>query len=146
MINICHKPHPRQGRNLTIHFNWWGASPRVIEQEVTSKIEGLVAAVRGVKTITSTSELGKGQVNITLKEEVNVSAVRFEISSLLRQIHKKLPEKVSYPSLSGGDIQNSNTNKPSTMNLLNYRINGDMDGERIKEYIELNVAPALHAI
>lgn len=143
LVDVTNSPKPRQGKSLSVNFNWPGTSPRVIEQEVTSKIEGVVSAVHGVKSVSSVSYLGSGCVNIELKEGVNISAVRFEISSLLKQIYKKLPEKVSYPSLTGGDIGNSLSSKPATKNLLSYRINADMDGEQIKEYIEHNVKPIL---
>lgn len=142
-IDVTNTPKPRQGKNLAINFNWPGTSPRIVEQEVTSRIEGIVSSVHGVKSVTSVSYLGKGRVNIELKEGVNVSAVRFEISSLIKQIYKKLPEKVSYPSLTGGDTESGLSSKPTTKNLLSYRINADMDGEQIKEYIEYNVKPIL---
>ena len=40
MLRIAYKPTPKQGDELNVSFNWPGASPRVIEQEITSKIEG----------------------------------------------------------------------------------------------------------
>ena len=146
-IDIAQKPKPRQGKKLAIHFNWPGASPRVVEQEVTAKIEGVVSAVRGIKSVSSVSNLGNGRIDIGLKEDVNVSAVRFEISSLLRQIYKKLPDRVSYPSLSGGDVVTGGGRPgPQAVNLLTYRINADMDGEQIKEYIDQNIKPLLTAM
>ena len=78
MIDLGTRPKPRQGKELTIQYWWNGASPRVIEQEVTSKIEGIVSAVNGVQKVTSTSNLGYGHVKLILKEDVNVSAVRFK--------------------------------------------------------------------
>ena len=146
MIDLGTRPKPRQGKELTIQYWWNGASPRVIEQEVTSKIEGIVSAVNGVQKVTSTSNLGYGHVKLILKEDVNVSAVRFEISSLIKQIRKKLHKDVTYPHLSGGDAGGSRAAAPTTKNLLSYRINADMDGEQIKEYIEQNVRPVLSTI
>ena len=73
---------PRQGKTLTISYGWQNASPRVVEQEVTSKIEGLVSAVKGVAEVSSESYFGSGRVTVVLKKEADVSAVKFEISSL----------------------------------------------------------------
>ncbi len=146
LIDVGASPMPRQGKTLNVNFSWANASPRVIEQEVTSKIEGLVSAVNGVEEVTSVSRLGSGNVKLQLKEDANVSMIRFEISSLLKQISEKLPEGVSYPTLSGGTIASENASKPTTETLLAYQINADMDGEQIKEYIEHNVTPVLSAL
>ena len=51
MLRIAYKPTPKQGDELNVSFNWPGASPRVIEQEITSKIEGMVSSVVGVETV-----------------------------------------------------------------------------------------------
>ena len=45
LLRISYHPSPEQGKRLTISFSWPGASQRVIEQEITSKVEGLVASV-----------------------------------------------------------------------------------------------------
>ena len=91
LLRISYHPSPEQGKRLTISFSWPGASQRVIEQEITSKVEGLVASVVGVEKTSSVSSQGNGSVTVVLKEKANVSAVRFEISSLLKQIAEKLP-------------------------------------------------------
>ena len=48
LVDVGSSPKPRQGKTLTISYGWRNASPKVVEQEVTSKIEGLVSAVKGV--------------------------------------------------------------------------------------------------
>ena len=50
------------------------------------------------------SSQGNGSVTVVLKEKANVSAVRFEISSLLKQIAEKLPEGAGGLYLQGGNI------------------------------------------
>ena len=104
LLRVAYNPTPKQGKQLNVSFNWPGASPRVIEQEITSKIEGMVSSVVGVEKTSSTSSYGSGNVAIELKENASVSAVRFEISSLLKQVAGKLPEGAGYPSLSGGSL------------------------------------------
>lgn len=104
LLRIAYHPTPEQGKRLSISFSWPGASQRVIEQEITSKVEGLVSSVVGVEKTTSMSSQGSGSVTVVLKEKVNVSAVRFEISSLLKQIAGKLPEGAGSLYLQGGNI------------------------------------------
>ena len=144
LLRIAYHPTPEQGKRLSISFSWPGASQRVIEQEITSKVEGLVSSVVGVEKTTSMSSQGSGSVTVVLKEKVNVSAVRFEISSLLKQIAGKLPEGACSLYLQGGNI--SGGLKPNTQQVLSYIINADMDPADIKDYVERNIKPYLTQI
>ncbi|MCR5535007.1 MAG: efflux RND transporter permease subunit [Bacteroidaceae bacterium] len=145
-IDVADKPRPTQGKTLDVSFSWDGASAKVIEQNVTSRIEGLVAAVRGVENVKSESYFGSGHVTIELKKNTNVSATKFEIASLLRQVRKQLPQGVSYPELSGGEVVNENQRKETTQVLLSYCVNSNLSDEQLKEYIERQVEPVLRQI
>lgn len=145
LVDVASSPKPRQGRTLTIGYWWNNASPKVVEQEVTSKIEGVVSAVKGVAEVSSVSHFGSGQVTVVLKKEADVSAVKFEISSLLKQIRKKLPEGVSYPVLTGGEVVNEgNAPKEGELkHLLTYQVNSGLTDEQIKEYVEKHIEPVV---
>lgn len=146
LVDVADRPKPQQGKTLTVNFYWNRASAKVIEQNVTSRIEGLVSAVRGVESVESESRFGSGWVRVQLKEDVDVSSVKFEISSLLKQIHKRLPEGVSYPNLSGGEVVNEQQRKETTHLLLTYQVNSSMTGEQLKEYIQNQVETPLRRI
>ena len=60
MLRITYHPSPEQGKRLTISYSWPGASQRVVEQEITSKVEGLVSSVVGVEKTSSVSSSGNG--------------------------------------------------------------------------------------
>ena len=142
-IDVADNPRPRQGKTLTVTYSWSKASAKVIEQNVTSRIEGLVASVKGVESVSSESYFGSGRVDVELKKGADVSSVKFEISSLLKQIYKKLPEGVSYPSLTGGEVVNENEKSETTQLLLSYQVNSNLSDEQLKEYIEWKVEPEL---
>lgn len=140
-IDVADNPRPRQGKTLTVEFYWQRASAKVIEQNVTSRIEGLISAVKGVESVSSESYFGSGKVVVELKKEADVSSTKFEISSLLKQIHKRLPEDVSYPVLTGGEVVNEKGRSETTQLLLTYQINSNLSDEQLKEYIERKVEP-----
>ena len=145
-IDVADSPQPRQGKTLTVTFSWPRASAKVIEQNVTSRIEGLVSSVKGVESVSSESYFGSGKVVATLKKEADVSSVKFEISSLLKQIHKRLPEQVTYPVLTGGEVVNEKGRSETTQLLLTYQVNSNLSDEQLKEYIERKVEPELKQI
>ena len=143
LIDVGSKPRPRQGRDLWINYSWQGKSAKVVEQSVTAPIEGLMVAVRGVEDVESESRYGSGWVKVTLKPDVNVSAVRFEIASLLRQIRGRLPEGVSIPTLSGGDVVNHSRQREETVHLLSYTVNSPLTAMQLQEYVQQHITPVL---
>lgn len=144
-LDISNKPRPRQGKVLTISYQWPGASAKVIEQNVTSRIEGLVSSVRGVESVSSVSRFGSGTVTVELKKKASVSSVKFEIASLLRQVKDKLPANVSYPDLSGGEVV-TGKERDRDMRFLSYRINAPMTDRAIRHEAERLLKPQLERI
>lgn len=135
-LDIADKPLPRQGKTLTISYSWWGTAAKVIEQNVTSRIEGLVCSVKGVESVSSESRFGSGTVTIHLKKDASVSGVKFEISSILRQMRDKFPQGVSYPELSGGEVTSSRIKEEKNRPLLSYQINADLPDREIRQLVE----------
>ena len=142
-LDIADKPRPRQGKTLTVSYSWRGASAKVIEQNVTSRIEGLVSSVKGVESVSSESYFGSGYISIQLKKEASVSSVKFEIASLLRQVRDKFPKGVSYPVLSGGEVITGKSDDEKNKPLLTYLIQADMTGRDIRKLVERELKPRL---
>lgn len=144
LLRLAYHPSPEQGNRLTVSFSWPGASQRVIEQEITSRVEGVVSSVAGVEKTSSVSSVGNGYVSVVLKKNANVSAVRFEIAARLKQMNEKLPEGAGQLYLSGGEVGSSL--RPDKQHVLSYIINADMDPANIQDYAERNIKPFLTQI
>lgn len=143
LIDVAEQPRARQGRTLTVTYRWQGASAKVMEQNVTSRIEGLAGAVKGVKAVESESRFGSARIVIELKPQADISAVKFEIMSLLRQTYKSMPKGVTFPNLSGGDINGDGQGADKDMLLLTYRVNADMSNRQLSEYVRQNIETKL---
>lgn len=104
--------------SLSVSFSMYGNSARVIEMEVTSKLESMLTRIKGVKKISSMSGNGWGRVSLELDKHTNIDAARFEASAIVRQTWSQLPDGVSYPSIytSGSD---DNSNRPFMVYTLN---------------------------
>ncbi|MFY0631712.1 MAG: efflux RND transporter permease subunit [Flavobacteriaceae bacterium] len=138
-ISIQLKPN-RPSKSLDVSFSWNKASAKVIEQEVTSKLEGLFNSVKGIKEITSTSSKGNGSINLTFKKAVDIDIARFEIANIIRQNYQKFPEDVGYPELS------TSTGSESKSPILSYSINANENPYFIKKYAESYLLPKLSKI
>ena len=86
--------------SITISWIWPEAPVRVVEQEVTTTLEGVLTTVTGVNKISSSTFNEGGNITVEFDKNVDLRAKRFEIASLLRESGKRLPERVSYPVIS----------------------------------------------
>lgn len=139
LLNVQLNPS-RSLSKLSVRYSWADASARVIEQEVTSKLEGLFSSVKGIKEVSSVSSKGSGRIDLSFKKTVNLDAARFEIASLIRQAYPELPEQVSFPELSVG--ASGQNNAP----LLTYTLNASASPFFIQKYAEDHLVPKLSVI
>lgn len=132
LLNIQYTPSER-GSAIEIDFAWSGASAKLIESEVTSKLEGLVASVSGIHNISSVSKQGFGTITVQLKNKQDLEVVRFEIASLIRQTYKKFPAGVSYPTLSvaASGIQ--------AQPILTFTVHADLPTQQIENYTQEHI-------
>ena len=127
--------------SVNISFSWQNVSGRVVEQEVTSLLEGSLNRIGGIQRITSTSRNGGGFINIEFDKSVDMDAARFEVASTIRQVYPKLPSGVSFPTLS--------LNRPNNENeraLLVYSLQASANPSGIQQYAEEYLRPALSYI
>lgn len=125
---------------LSVTYRWPDASARVIEQEVTSKLEGLLSGVKGIKGVFSVSSKGYGRINLLFKKTVNLDAARFEVASLIRQAYPSLPDQVSFPELSmSASGENSSP-------ILTYTLNASASPFFIQKFAEAHLVPKLSVI
>lgn len=122
-------------------FTMPGNSARVVETEVTSRLEGILSRVNGIKSITSTSDNGSGYIQISLDKHADIDATRFEVSTLVRQLWPQLPDGVSYPLIST-QRSDDNASRP----FMTYTLNAPATPIVIQRYGEEHIKPQLAAL
>ncbi|MCC8145822.1 MAG: efflux RND transporter permease subunit [Bacteroidales bacterium] len=127
--------------NLSVSFSMRGNASRVVEMEVTSKMEAMLSRLKGIESIHSTSGNGWGRINIRFDKHVNIDAARFEVSTIIRQTWPGLPDGVSYPTIYVSRSDN-NASRP----FLTYRIISPANPIIIQNYAENNIKPKLSQI
>ena len=123
---------------LTVSFSMPGNSSRVIEAEVTSRLEGMLTRVKGVKNVNSTSDNGSGSITLELDKHADMDATRFEVSTIIRQTWPQLPDGVSYPQIYARR-SNENASRP----FMTYTLNAPSTPILIQRYAEENIKPVL---
>ena len=126
---------------LSVSFSMSGNSARVVETEVTSRLEGMLSRVNGIRNITSTSDNGSGYIRIELDRYADIDATRFEVSTLIRQLWSQLPDGVSYPLIST-QRSDDNASRP----FMTYTLNAPATPIVIQKYGEERIKPLLSAL
>ncbi|GHV58955.1 multidrug efflux pump protein [Bacteroidia bacterium] len=123
---------------VSVRFQLPGNASRVVEMEATSRLEAMLARIKGVEGIRSTSGNGWGSISIRFDKHTDIDAARFEVSAIIRQTWPFLPEGTSYPviALSRSD---DNAQRP----FLNYTINAPANPIIIQRYAENSIKPKL---
>ncbi len=139
LFNIQYTPD-KSSNTINVTYNWPDVSSRLIEQEVTSKLEGVLSRVGGISEISSVSRKGSGEIRVEFKKGTKMDVARFEVSSQIRSVYPSLPDGVSYPALSLGvaGLEESP--------IMLYTINSRLPSREVGEYIEKHVIPALSMI
>jgi len=71
-----------------------GGSPETVDTEVTSKLEGAVARVSGVKSINASSEENSSRVRVEFRPGINLDDAANEIREAVSRIQRELPDTV----------------------------------------------------
>lgn len=127
--------------SLTISWNWPEAPVRVVEQEVTTVLEGVLTTVTGVKKISSSTYNEGGRINVEFDRNIDLRAKRFEVASLLREARKRLPERVTYPEIS----MNMPSNQAGST-ILSFQVNGNASSSYIYTLAEEMIKPAISVV
>lgn len=124
--------------SLTVSFSMPYNSSRVIEQEVTSRLEGALSRISGVKKMESRSSNGYGSVRLELDGHTDIDMARLEASSIVRQLWGSFPEGVSYPTVAAQQAK-----EEAKAPFMTYTVTSPMNSMEIGAYVDEKVKPAL---
>lgn len=139
LLNVKFTPS-RSLPEIGVYYSWSKASARVIEKEVTSKLEGVFNSMQAVKEIRSKSSAGYGNIQVAFDKDVDLDMARFEMATLIRQVYPDLPEGLSYPYLS------MKTKNEDRQFLKSYTLNASASPYFIQQFAEEKIVPQLSLV
>jgi HAE1 family hydrophobic/amphiphilic exporter-1 len=92
---------------ISITTQYSGASPETIDRELTAVVEGAVARVSGVSSISSQSSFGRSRVTIEFSDDTDLSVAAADIRDSLGRITNSLPEGADDPRIVKADADAS---------------------------------------
>ncbi len=114
---------------VTIQTIYGGASPQVIESQVTKKIEDQISSIADLDTITSTTVEGASVVVAEFKYGKDENVAVQEVKDKIEAIASELPDDADKPSISKVDIS-------AAMPVMNVVLEGTMDATELYTYAQ----------
>jgi hydrophobic/amphiphilic exporter-1 (mainly G- bacteria), HAE1 family len=88
---------------ITVTTEFPGASPETVDQEITSRIEGAVGRVAGVRSISSNSRFGRSRVTLEFAADADIDVAATDTRDAVARIANALPEGAETPRIVKAD-------------------------------------------
>lgn len=115
---------------FSLSFSYPGSSPEIIEQQVTSILEGACSRLTQLKKIRSVSGFNHGTIFLVFDGSADLDFKQFELAGILRQVYPQLPPGVSYPQL----VRGGATGNQSPLQI--YAVNAPLQPFEIRKKAE----------
>ncbi len=84
---------------VSVNVSFPGASPELIESDITDLVESALVGVEGVRNIYSSSRFGSASITLEFDLKKDIDAAIQDIQSALQGVIKQLPEGIETPSV-----------------------------------------------
>lgn len=88
---------------VTVSTAFEGAAAETVDRELTDTIEGAVARVSGVKSISSTSSFGQSRVTIEFNDGVDLNVAASDVRDAVGRVANQMPETADPPRIVKAD-------------------------------------------
>ncbi|MBA6341995.1 efflux RND transporter permease subunit [Colwellia sp. MB02u-10] len=124
---------------VTVSASYPGGSPETVDSEVTSRIEGAVARVSGVKSIRASSEEGSSRIRVEFRPGTNLEDAANETRESVSRVQRDLPDEVERLAIIKADSD--------AQAVVSLAISSDtLDMETLTERVEVDLAPLFLSI
>lgn len=138
LLDVQWQPSPH-GAKLRVSYQWPNVGPALLEDQVTSTLEGGFAMLAGVERMYSVSNHGGGYIELDIADYTDLDYFRFEIAAKIRQLYPKLPSQVTFPQVQMQGAAEALKERP----ILIYSLSGNANPAALKQYAQEQLLPQL---
>lgn len=88
---------------ITVTTQFSGASPETVDRELTAVVEGAVARVAGVASMSSTSSLGRSRVTVEFSDSTDLNVAASDVRDALGRVTNNMPDGADDPRIVKAD-------------------------------------------
>lgn len=123
---------------ISVSVSWEGAAPEVVEHDIVEPIEEAVMQVQGVRSVTSTSRQGGGNVTVELDLSRDVDLALQDVQTRVAQVQRNLPRDIEPPVV-------SKTN-PEDQPIMWVGLSGPFAPQVLSDYARYRVKEKLQTV
>ncbi len=121
---------------ISVTTEYVGAAPETIDTDITEIIDGAVAGISGVKTISSESRLGLSRTTVEFQSYKNIDEAANDVRDAIGRVRGELPEDVEEPRIVKQDADADP--------VMRLAVTSDrMSAPEITDYVERNIKDRL---
>ncbi len=125
---------------INVTANLSGASPESMAQSVALPLEKQFSTIAGIKTITSSSSLGRTSVTLEFNEDKDINDAAADVQSALLQSQRRLPSEMT-------ELPSYRKVNPADSPVLILALSSDTaDLTRVSQFAENLISPSLSTI
>ncbi|MEM9684667.1 MAG: efflux RND transporter permease subunit, partial [Pseudomonadota bacterium] len=128
-----------EATSVSVRTTYTGASPEVVDTEITETIEGAIAGISGVDTITSQSRRGQSDTTIEFTPQTNVDEAVNDVRDSVSRVLNRLPDEADPPQISKND---SDSDPIIRLSIFSE----NMSEEQVTDYAERFISDRLTVI
>jgi HAE1 family hydrophobic/amphiphilic exporter-1 len=119
--------------------NFPGATPSVVDQQVTQVIENVVSSLSGITEISSTSSIGVSRVAVNFDPSTDKTSDANQVSTLVAAAVRNLPAGINPPTIRTFD--------PNSQPIIQFGISGGAAGPAdVSDYVLNTLTPNLQLV
>jgi multidrug efflux pump len=88
---------------VSVLTTYTGAAPGIVDTEITELVEGAVAGIAGIKTISSESRRGRGRTVIEFEPGRDIDEAANDVRDAVARVRGELPEEADEPQITKSD-------------------------------------------
>ena len=82
---------------ITVNTMYTGANSDIIESQITEPLEKSINGIPGIRTISSTSSVGRSSINVEFNIEADLEAAANDVRDKVSQAARNLPQDIDAP-------------------------------------------------
>ena len=125
---------------IDVQTSWPGVTPEIIQTTVTAPIEEKLATVKGVRKLTSSSQIGNSQITLELDPDVNMEFAALAIREEIAKTRERLPYGLR------PQIQPFVPEDFRVRPFLHYTISGNYPLQKLREIVKTKLEIGLGSI
>ncbi|MFZ4617739.1 MAG: efflux RND transporter permease subunit, partial [Rectinemataceae bacterium] len=125
--------------SVNISMSYAGATPAVIDQQITQVIENAVSTISGITDMNSSSSNGQSRVTLGFSVDADATAMTNQVASIVNSVVRRLPAGIQAPTIRTFD--------PNSQPIVEFGVTGGgAPMTAVAEWVENTLSPTLERV